>query len=128
MLEKVFSTIITESEKNRGILEKIKMVILSFVEKHSPVKVLTVIAQVVASEAARSPDFYGELVEIMGDILTHEEKMEEIRCTLAEQTSHDGQLLFSVLYPAMCYSPSSAILLCYLSRRYKLAWLLIHKL
>jgi len=101
LLVKVFSIIITESEKTRRILEKIKVVLLSFVEKHSIVKVLTVFAQVVAREGVKSSEFYGELVEIIGNIITYEEKMEEIRCKLAEQTTEESKYLFSVLYPAM---------------------------
>jgi ubiquinone/menaquinone biosynthesis C-methylase UbiE len=101
LLEKVFSIIITESEQTRGILAKIKVVLLSFAEKHSMVKVLTVLAQVVAREGAKNSEFYGELVEIIGDIITYEEQMEEIRCKLAEQITEESKYIFSVLYPAM---------------------------
>ena len=101
MFEKVLSRIIVECEKSRGILSKIKMLLVSFSDDHSNNEIFGVLAQVIANKAAGNPEFYGELVEIIGDIIMYEEKMQSIRQNLGEENSEDGKLLFSVLYPAM---------------------------
>jgi len=102
--EKVISKIVVECEKTRGILGKLKFIMMSFAESYSKVQLFTVMSQVVASKAPENPAFYSELAEILGDIITYEDDFYDLRAKLADFNTEEGKNLFSVLYPAMFFS------------------------
>ncbi len=99
--EKVLTKIVTECEKTRGILGKIKLILMTLSESYSKVQLFTVLAQVVSNKAIENPAFYSELAEIVGDIITYEADLYDIRAKLADLGSEEGKALFTVLYPAM---------------------------
>ena len=101
LFEKVVAKIVTECEKTRGILGKIKIILMTFSESYSKVQLFTVFAQVLANKAPENPGFYSELAEILGNFITYEAELYDVRAKLADLDSEEGKALFSVLYPAM---------------------------
>lgn len=126
--EIVLTRLVQACEKKRTILIKIKTVLISLSGSYSKVKLFIVLAQIIASKALKNPVFYSELAGILENMITYEAEFYELRATLANYKSEEGNELFRVLYPAMCFNSPSALVICFYSQKYELAWMLINKM
>ena len=69
-----------------------------------------------------NPDFVEQIVQTLNKILLTSSELHSMRTALKELKTRENFSLFCSLYQTWCYSPISAISLCFLSRNYCLAY------